>query len=248
MQPFLTQLLDLTLIQLTNWRWTWRTQIITGVLAPLLSALALGTFAQSSGPVALGYVLTGSVVVSLLFSSMDKVSSHFAYMRVVGRLDYYAALPVYRVALILATALSFLVISLPPVLVTLVVSALILQVPLAISPWLLIVIPLASLCLCGLGALIGVIGRTPEETGALSMMTTFLLLGLGPVVIPPDRLPAIVDTVSLLSPARYAAAALRETIIGLPDRFPLVVNLGVLLAVMLALLWLAGRKVDWRGR
>lgn len=248
MQPFAVQLVDLTLIQLTNWRWTWRTQLITGVLAPLLSALALGTFAQSSGPVALGYVLTGSVVVSLLFSSMDKVSSHFAYMRLVGRLDYYAALPVHRVALILATALAFLVISLPPVLVTLAAAALILQVPLVLSPWLVVVIPLASLCLCGLGALIGVVGRTPEEVGSLSMTLTFVLLGLGPVVVPPDRLPPIVDTISLLSPARYAAAALRETVVGLPDRFPLGVNMAVLLVVMLGLLWLAGRKVDWRGR
>jgi ABC-2 type transport system permease protein len=248
MQPLPVQILDLTLLQLTNWRWSWRTMLLSGTVAPLLSTLALGIFAAEGGAEALSYVLTGNIVFSLLFSSMDKVSTHFAYMRLVGRLDFFATLPIRRAALILATACAFLLLSLPPVLITMIVGTLVLRVPLAISPWLLLVIPLSSLSLCGLGALIGTLGRNPEEVGSFSMLTSFLLLGLGPVIIPASRLPDAINALSLLSPATYAASALRQTVLGLSDRLSLAVDLAVLALIMFVLLWLAGRRMDWRRR
>ena len=40
-QPaLLAQLVDLVLIELTNWRWTWRSMLLTGTIAPLLARLA----------------------------------------------------------------------------------------------------------------------------------------------------------------------------------------------------------------
>ncbi len=36
MQPFTVQLVDLTLMQFTNWRWSWRGMIVTGLIAPVL--------------------------------------------------------------------------------------------------------------------------------------------------------------------------------------------------------------------
>jgi len=48
-QPSLpVQLVDLFLIELTNWRWSWRTLIITGTVTPLFSIVALGIFARDS--------------------------------------------------------------------------------------------------------------------------------------------------------------------------------------------------------
>ena len=44
-QPFLTQLFDLTLIQLSNWRWSWRNTIVIGMIVPLISMVALSSFA-----------------------------------------------------------------------------------------------------------------------------------------------------------------------------------------------------------
>jgi ABC-2 type transport system permease protein len=81
MQPFLIQLFDLTLIQLTNWRWSWRGTLTTSLIAPVLSTLALGSFAANEGRTVLGYVVTGNVVLSLLFGTVNKVSGNFAYMR-----------------------------------------------------------------------------------------------------------------------------------------------------------------------
>jgi ABC-2 type transport system permease protein len=240
------QWFDLILIQLANWRWSWRGMIITSLIAPLLGIGGLGVFAKDTDPATLGYILTGNMVMSLLFGTFDKVAAHFAYMRIVGRLAFFATLPVYRVALILATVVAFFVLALPAVLITLIAGAVILNLTLHLSPWLIVVLPLIGLSLCGLGALIGIVVRTPEEVGNLSALITFLLVGFGPVVLPLDRWPKIVHTLSFLSPATYAASALRQTVLGMPDRIPLGIDLGVLAGLCALSMWIVGHRMDWR--
>ena len=73
-----TQLLDLTLIQLSNFRWAWRSTLLTGIIVPLLSLMGLGLFARDAGTEALAYVLTGNVVMALMFENLNRVSSNFA--------------------------------------------------------------------------------------------------------------------------------------------------------------------------
>ena len=177
---------------------------------------------------------------------MGQVSGHFAFMRAVGRLEFFATLPIHRTALILATLISFFLLSLPSTLITLAFATVFLEVPLAISPLALIVIPLISVSLSGLGALIGLVGRTPEEVGSLNLVATFVLSALGPVIFPPENLPPFMNTIGLFSPATYAASALRQVLLGWPDRLPLALDVAVLSAVALGFLWLVGRKLDWR--
>ena len=244
-QPFLVQLGDLLLIQLSNWRWSWRGTVITGMITPLVSILALGLFARDSGQVALAYILTGNVVMALTFENLNKVASNFAYMRFTGAFNYFATLPLARAALILASLGAFLLLSLPALLVTLGAGAWLLGVPLAPSPLLLLVVPLAAIPLAALGALIGSSIQRPEDAGNLSLLVTLAMLALGPVLVPPDRLPAPLLTLGLLSPATYAASALRQTLLG-PVTARLALDLLVLGGLAVALLWLVGRKMDWR--
>lgn len=248
MQPFGVQLLDLTLIQFTNWRWSWRGTILTGLFAPLFMMGALHFFAQDSGVVALGYVLTGNMVLSLLLQGIGNISGHFMFMRMNGTLDYFATLPISRVALVIATAIAFLVLSLPATFATLFLGKLLLQIPLALSPALLLVIPIISLSLSGLGAFLGVIARTPNEVNSLSTLANLFLVSFGPVLIPADRLPAWIEWASLLSPATYAASALRHVVLGTEERFPLWVSLLILSG--LAVFWLSvvNARLDWRNR
>ncbi len=248
MQPFRIQLLDVTLMQLTNWRWSWRGVLITSVIAPVVTTVSLGIFAQSSGPAVLGHVMTGNIVLSLLFGTVGTVSSNFAYMRATGILDYFATLPVYRTTLILASVLAFLALSLPPALLTLILGSLILQVPVVVSPLIVVVLPLISMALCGLGALIGLLGRAPEEVNSVSTLATFALVAIGPVIIPAERLPGIIQAIGLFSPATYAASALRQVVLAQADRLSLGLDLVVLCGVMLVLLWLVGQRLDWRQK
>ena len=248
MQPFVVQLFDLTLIQLTNWRWSWRSSVIVGAVFPVFSIVAFGIFAADSGPETLGYVLTGNMVFALLMEGVGKVSSNFSYMRSNGAFVYFASLPIYRSALIVATALAFLLLSLPATAVTLLMGGLILHLPLNVSPWLVIVIPLICVSLSGLGALLGLVGQTPEQVNSFSLLVSIFLFGFGPVLIPPDRLPPIINTLSVFSPATYAASALRQTILGVPDRLPLAVDMLVLGGIAVGLLALVNRQVVWRDQ
>lgn len=245
-QSFLVQLIDLTLIQLANWRWSWRSTLLTSLAAPLMSTAALGFFASNSGSDTLGYILTGNMVMSLLFGTFDKVAGHFAYMRLVGRLTFFATLPIYRTTLVLATVCAFLMLALPTALVTLLAGSLILDMQLDISPWLIVVLPLIGMPMCGLGALIGIVVNPPEQAGSFSTLITFLLVGSGPVVFPRERLPEFVQTLSFLSPATYAASALRQTVLNMPDQIPLAADLAALAGFLLASLWIVSHTMDWR--
>jgi ABC-2 type transport system permease protein len=242
---WLVQLVDLCLIELTNWRWSWRGMVLTGIVAPVLSIAALGIFARDSGPRALAYVLTGNIVLTLMFENQDKVAGHFVYMRFNGILDYFATLPIQKHVLILAVVLSFLLLSFPSLAITVLLGSLLLGVPIAPNPMLPIVVPACAIPMAGIGALIGSSARTPQEAGSLSLLITFLMLGLGPVVIPPDRLPGVILFLGRFSPATYAASALRQTLLG-PLTGQIVLDLAALAGFTLIVFWLVGRKMDWR--
>ena len=242
----LRQWVDLTLIQLTNLRWSWKRSLAVGAVVPVVSILTFGSFVQDGDQELYAYVLTGNLVLSLLFETVGKVSSRFAFMRMVGMLDYLATLPVYSILVVLATVVAFLLLSLPSLFFTLIAGVWILDVELTISPWIALVVPLIAFSLCGLGALLGLLGRTPEEVASLSTLTTFLLFAVGPVLIPASRLPELFSILSLLSPATYAASALRHTLLGTPEALPLALDLAVLAATTFFFLWLVRRRMQRR--
>jgi ABC-2 type transport system permease protein len=241
----LAQLADLFLIELTNWRWSWRSMLLTGTLAPLFSILALGIFAQDSGSKALAYVLTGNMVISLMFGNMGNVQSHFTFIRFEGTLDFYATLPIRKHNLIIAVVLSFLLLSLPSLVVTMLLGALVLDVPITFHPLVLAVIPACAISLSGIGALIGVSVRNRYQASALSLVVTMVMAGLGPVVVPPDRLPRVLLILGRLNPATYAASALRQAVIGPLTRY-VAIDLAVLVGTGTAILWTVSRALDWR--
>lgn len=244
-QPPWVQLFDLLLIQLTNWRWSWTGTIVFSILSPIFLILVLGLFAERQD---LGYILTGNMVLALLLDGLSKISGHFSFMRTNGTLDYFATLPINRALFVLATLLAFLLLALPSVVVTLLLGAFILGIPLSISPLVVPVVVLISATLAGLGAMIALVVRTPDQVNSLSLLATLVLFGLGPVLIPADRLPDIILTTSLFSPTTYAASALRQTVLGVSDRIPLGVDLLVLAAISVVLLLLVSTRLDWRGR
>lgn len=243
----LVQIVDILLIELTNWRWSWRSMVIIATIAPLFSILALGFFARDSGPTTLAHILTGNAVLALMFGTMNNVQGHFTFMRIHGTLDYFATLPIQRQYLILAVVVGFLLLSLPSLLVTVLVGAWLLDVALRVNLTLLVVIPCCALPLASLGALIGSSARTPQEADSFSLLLTLLLVAIGPVIAPPERLPGYLLLLGYLSPATYAASAMRQTLIG-PITLRLWLDLAVLVGFTLLFFWLTVRRMDWRQR
>jgi ABC-2 type transport system permease protein len=218
--------------------------LFIGTVAPLFNIVALGIFARDSGPEALAFIEAGNMVISLMFSNMNNIQSHMLFMRFQGVLDYFGTLPIRKPLLILSLVLAFLLISLPSLIVTIIVGSLFLRLPLHINVLILIVVPLCTMSLSGIGALIGSRARTNEEAGTISWLVTFLLMGLGPVLIPPQRLPAILLILGRLNPAAYAASAFRQVLIG-PVTGELALDLGALTVFTIILFWLVERRMDW---
>ncbi|MFI5781196.1 ABC transporter permease [Nocardia sp. NPDC051570] len=240
------QLVDLFLIQLSNFRWSWRGMVVTGILTPVLIIGSLGAFARGD-KLSAAYVLCGSIVLSLMFQNQNNVANNFAYMKQMGTLDYFATLPIRRSFVIVATVLSFFLLSIPALVVTTAVGVILLGVSVHPSPLAMLLVPLCVLPLAGIGALIGILARSTEEAGSASLLVTMLLLFCGPVMLPPDRLPDWVIGLSYLSPTSYASSAIRQVLVG-PVTDKLWIDAGVLLLVSFLSLWLAGHRLPWRER
>ncbi|MFH7028024.1 MAG: ABC transporter permease [Heteroscytonema crispum UTEX LB 1556] len=89
--------------------------------------------------------------------------------------------------------------------------------------------------------------KAPEEGGSLSLLVTMVMLFIGPVIIPQNRLPDIMLFLGRLSPATYAASALRQTLLG-PMTAQVAVDIVALVGFSLLTFWLVGFKLDWRSR
>jgi ABC-2 type transport system permease protein len=240
------QLADLALVQLSNWRWAWPQLVIAGLITPCASMIALGAFAK---PEDRGQIFIGSLVLALLFQTLNQVAANFAFMKTNGTLDFFATQPIRRTLVPIATVAAFLVLSLPALVVTIIVGAVLLDLSISPSPLLLLVVPLATIPAAGIGALIGSLTSTIEESAAISLVVTFVMTGLGPVMIPAAKLPAAVEFVGHANPATYVASALSRTLRDGPGvDWGLTGDLLALAGFAAVTMTLVVLKMPWRGK
>jgi ABC-2 type transport system permease protein len=120
-----------------------------------------------------------------------------------------------------------------------------LGISLVVHPLLLIVIPLCALPVSGIGALIGLRARNYPEAGTFNLLLTFALLALGPVVIPPDRLPNFLLVLGRFSPSTDASSALRLVLLG-PITSQVAWDTAALLLFKVVSFIVVGRSLQWR--
>jgi ABC-2 type transport system permease protein len=243
-QSLLVQIVDVTLIELTNWRWTWRTMLLLGVITPLSSMIAAKLLLNQTRPDDLAFIYCGNVLLCLMFENQHKVGGHFVFMRFHGTLDYFGSLPIKKLTLIFSMALAFLVLSIPSVIVVVIGGAVLLGVRLDPHPLILLIIPLCAISLAGLGALVGAVARTTAEATSLGLLVTLVLSGVGAVIIPPDRLPKWLVMLGALNPATYASSALRQTLLGGPTTYR--TDIPILIGFGIVSFWLAARTIEWQ--
>jgi ABC-2 type transport system permease protein len=219
--------------------------IITSMLAPLVNIIGLGVFARHGNVTALPWILTGNIVLALMFANQNNVASNFTAMRVSGALEYFAMLPIRRNLLIAATVSAFFLLSLPALLVTTVLGSVILRVPLNPDPLILAVIPLCVLPMAGVGALIGTLVHSPEQSSSISLSLTVLMTVTGAVVIPARNLPRPLYYLGFANPATYAASAIRQALLG-PLTARLALDATALVLFTLLVFVLVVRKVRWQ--
>ena len=221
--------------------------MVIGTIFPLVYILGFSAFIEDRDPRLLAYILTGNLVLAIMFEIQGKVAGNFAFMKAMGTLNYFGTLPIEKNILIAATAIAFLIMFIPSLIIIIFIGSWLLSVSIKLSPLLLIVIPLCALPMAGIGALIGVNFNRLEESMAFNRLVAILALTIGPVLIPPERLPDILVRLGYLSPATYAASAFRQTIIG-PITERLILDLVVLSVFLLIIFLTVDKKIKWRGQ
>ena len=245
-QSYPVQLVDLVLIELSNWRWSWRSIVVVGACVPFFGMIGLSIYARDLGPEVLKTIFSGSLVMSLMLGNLGNIQSHVVFMRFQGTLEYFASLPIHKHALMLAIIIAFFLLTLPALLTLLIIGSALLRIALAPHPLLLLVIPLCVLPMSAIGALIGVSVGSPQQGSSLSVMTAFVFGGLGPVLFPAERLPEVLRLIGLINPAARAASALRQTLIG-PLNEQIALDVVILFGFTVGISYLVELKLDWRA-
>lgn len=234
---------DLLLIQLANWRWSWPAMLINGMLVPLtaLFFLKAATGENSAPP---EFLVSGNIVVSLIFTTMYGTSARFAFMRTFGVLDYYATLPVSKVLLVLAVSFGFLLLSLPGTLLTIVIAGFF-GLAIQLNFLFFLLIPLASFSLSAVGAFVGVVSPNFDTANTICGILQFIFMGCGPILVPAERLPDVINFLGGFLPSTYAASAMRHALTGVIDgRF--FTDLFFLLIFDALAMFFVAYKMEWR--
>lgn len=161
-----------------------------------------------------------------------------------GTMEVLLVSPVRPLMIIVSKAVPYLVLSLVILVCILLLSAFVLDVPVAGSlMWIFAVSLVYILLALSLGLLISVIARTQLEALLLSamvlLMPTLLLSGL---VYPIESMPAILQYVSCIVPARWYISAMRKLLIMGVGVSAVVRETAVLGGMAVLLLTLALRK------
>ena len=180
-----------------------------------------------------------ATVLVVAFVALNLLAQRLGALKASRALDAYAALPVPPSAVVLGTAASYAVFTVPGAVLTAVVGALLYGLPLG-HLWVLApVLLLAGASLAGLGALLGLLMPRPELATVAGQLGMSVVLFLG--IVPPDRLPDLLLPLRAVVPSTYAVDALARAL-AVDVEWALVArDLGITAAVALAALALGGR-------
>lgn len=186
-------------------------------------------------------IVAGSAMLVVAFVALNLLAQRFGALRASRGLDYYAALPAPRSAVLLGIAAGYASFTLPGAMVTAAVGAALYGLPFA-GLW--VALPaavVAGAALAGLGALLGLVLPRPELATLAGQLGMTVVLFLG--IIPAGRLPGPVQALRAVVPSTYAVDALAEVFTGHPDWGYVAGHLAVCVAVAAVLLALASRAL-----
>jgi ABC-2 type transport system permease protein len=190
-------------------------------------------------PVTASAIVAGSTVLVVAFVALNLLAQRFGALRAASALDYYAALPIPAVAVVLGTAASYATFTLPGAVVTAVTGALIYGLPLG-HLWLVVpAVVAAGVALSGVGAALGLAFPRPELATVAGQLAMTAVLFLG--VIPPAHLPVVIRLLRDVVPSTYAVDALAAALRGTPSWWGVGWRLAISVGYGAVALVLAGR-------
>jgi len=245
LRRFWLNYLHLTAVVVLEFR-QWLAMVLSLTIFLNLGMVFSFSFIAGSRDPALGwYVVPGAAVMSLVTLGVMMVAGDLAQQRRSGTILYYASLPISKTAYVLAIVAGNAIAAVPGAVVTVLVGAWIFGLQLAFNPLILVVVPLSMISLAGLGASIGLGIKNWRVVGLVAQVTMFFIMFFAPVMIPPDRLPGILQATGWLLPPTYAARAFRAAL--QPEiTAELLRDVAILAAFAIGSLIVVARTLEWR--
>lgn len=241
----LRQYLILLRLLFSEYRSLWFYYVFFGMAWPtsflfFLSALG-GTFSPERAIFTLGGNLATSIAFGPTFILINKIGNG----KEQKEFEYWAALPLPKLAFVLAVVSVALVLALPGLLGIYLLSVYTLHLSLSTGLALLILVPLGALPLAGLGPLIGSYAPNGQTGGTIGNILLMVISFLSPMFVPMHLMPLPLRLLALLIPTTYVADAFRFVLGGHTQLAP-AIDVLVIVACSTGFLFLVHRKLDWR--
>lgn len=157
------------------------------------------------------YLATGAPTIVLLMTGLVLLPVHITNNRSEGYDEFLRTLPVNRAAILLADITIWLLITLPGILISMLVTNLMFAPGYAISPWFFLVYLLCGLTCVGVGY--GYANAlSPTLAMSLSQIIAFVALMFSPINFPMIRLPVWLQAVHTVLPLDSMAKLMRSSL------------------------------------
>ena len=156
---------------------------------------------------------TGAATLTLILIGLVVVPQEIAQGRLTGRASYLSALPVPRLAPMLADVTFWVLVQLPGGVVTLVLAVLRFHIQLHISALIIPAVALTALTSAAVGCAISM-SLPPMATQQVTQFLSIALLLFSPINFPLSRLPVVLQDVHRGLPVFYMADLVRGALTG----------------------------------
>jgi ABC-2 type transport system permease protein len=233
-------------ILLAEYRTTWFFHVFGGLLIPISFAFLIVTIGGATSSDGAIYLLGGDMTLSIATGPATFLISKIGWARQSKEFNYWIALPVPKMILVLGIISVAVLFALPGLLGTYIFGSFLLGLPFSGTVWVLIpLIPLGVLPLTGAGALLGTLAKTGEVADVLSNLLIVFVGVLSPVMLHLDSLPVPLRIIAQFMPTTYVADAFRAVLRG-GSGGSLVFDLLILILFSIVLLTFTYFKLDWR--
>lgn len=232
---------------LSSYRSDWFFHLFAGLILPIaLIFFARGITSSLSHEQAI-FFLGGNLAISLAFGPTTFLIGKLGYAKQNREFEYWIALPMPKMVLVLAIIAVALLFALPGIIGTYLLGSLMLGLPLTGGWALILLVPLSTLSLAGMGALIGSSAPNAQTANLIANLMITIVGFLSPMMIPLERLPLPLHFTAWLLPTTYIADAFRQVLAG-SFNSTLLLDVLVLIASSVILLLIAAWRIDWRAK
>ena len=160
------------------------------------------------------YFATGAPSLTLILLGFSVVPQELAQARISGRYTYVSALPIPRIAPMLADVSFWVLVLVPGAAVTLLLAMLRFHIHLEISVLIVPAVVLVALTAASVGYAMAAL-LPPPMTGQLSSFLSIVLLLFSPINFPLSRLPNWLQDIHRVLPISYMADIIRGSLTGI---------------------------------